>query len=541
MVEQRPVTICVIDDIEPVVDGICSKIDWSRHGIAVAGGALNGEDGLELIAEHKPDIIVTDIRMPVMNGLELAQEALKQCPRSKIILISGYHDFEYAQQALRLGVFDYIVKPFSLEEMEAIVLKAKEQLLEERNKFRDEQQLRQKVKESLPLLRQEYFNLILHHGTSEERAMERWKFLGIRMEPKPLVAMVVEIDQFAETFREMPIEETELIRFSLQNIVEETVCASTRGELFKVTPSRFVCIMNPPVDTGIYELAEACRENIEAYTKFTVTIGLGEPAESLGEVRHSYHRALQAIGYQFYTGGNSVISSGSLQGETDRSSGYHLEREHELFFAFRKGNIDETLALLNEVEADIANLRPFPRPEYLSSLYYEIIYMLLRILQEKASCEQLSVIEHDVDRFKLESTGTLSDLRQLLRRVCAEGCSLIEKSRISEGEHMVGTMQKYIRENLHLNLTTQHCARIVHMSGSYFTNVFKKVTGLTLSQYVTQMRMEKAMEMLLDGHQVQEIAGALGYEDRRYFSDAFKKQTGLTPSEYKQSASRPKE
>ena len=237
MVEQRPITICVIDDIEPVVDGICSKIDWSRHGIAVAGGALNGEDGLELIAEHKPDIIVTDIRMPVMNGLELAQEALKMCPRSKIILISGYHDFEYAQQALRLGVFDYIVKPFSLEEMEAIVLKAKEQLLQERNKFRDEQLLRQKVKESLPLLRQEYFNMILHHGTSEERAAEKWKFLGIRMEMRPLIAMVVEIDQFAETFKDMPIEEMELIRFSLQNIVEETVCASTRGELFQVAQS----------------------------------------------------------------------------------------------------------------------------------------------------------------------------------------------------------------------------------------------------------------------------------------------------------------
>lgn len=121
-------TICFIDDIQSVVDGVSKQINWERHGITVSGTAINGEDGLMLITSCRPDIIVTDIRMPKLDGLELTRRVKELLPRSKVILMTGFSDFEYARQAVQLGAFDFITKPFSLAHIEEIVVKAKKKL-----------------------------------------------------------------------------------------------------------------------------------------------------------------------------------------------------------------------------------------------------------------------------------------------------------------------------------------------------------------------------------------------------------------------------
>ncbi|KWX83970.1 AraC family transcriptional regulator, partial [Paenibacillus riograndensis] len=130
--EVKPVKICVIDDIKSVVDMITRKPQWQEYGIEVAGTALDGEEGLQMVREMKPDIVLTDIRMPRMDGLEMTRAILEFAPHCKIIILSAYSEFSYAQQAIRLGAMDFVKKPFSLEEIVNVVLKAKALCLEER-------------------------------------------------------------------------------------------------------------------------------------------------------------------------------------------------------------------------------------------------------------------------------------------------------------------------------------------------------------------------------------------------------------------------
>jgi YesN/AraC family two-component response regulator len=270
----------------------------------------------------------------------------------------------------------------------------------------------------MPALRQEYFNLLLHHKTSADAAMRRWDSLQVDMRPSGMVVMLVEIDDFAAKSKSIPVREAELIRFALQNIVEETLRSYTKGIITRETHNQFVVVMNTSESISAHSIAEQCRANIENHTKFSISIGMGLEAEGLDGISESYQQALKALTSHFNTGGNAVFQ--------------------------------------------------------------------------------------------------FSDLR------------------VSESDELINKALAFIHSHLHLNLTIPLCAEHVHLSSSYFANLFKKVTGTTFIQYVTQERMKRAKVMLLENKQVQDISQTLGYEERRYFSDVFKKHTGMTPSEFRQ-------
>ncbi|RTE11226.1 response regulator [Paenibacillus whitsoniae] len=529
------IEMCVIDDIASVIEGISKKIDWARHDIRVCGTGLNGEQGLRLVETYRPGIIVTDIRMPIIDGLEFTRRAKEINPDCKIILLTGFNDFEYAQKAVQLGAFDFITKPFSLEQIEQAVLKAKHALDVERVKAVQVQVLEQRVKESMPVLRQEYFNLLIHHRTSnDESTREKWDFLQIQVVPEQLIIMAMDIDHFSERLGKLPVQEVELIRFSLQNIVEETLQAHTRCLVFRETHSRFVAIFNEVSDVDAASLADKCCEHVAKFTKFTVSIGVGNCVRGIQELPDSYGQAISALSYHFYTGGNGVIVYDDIASSEPPLPRYPLAKEQELFYALRSGNREQATALLEEFFAELMGTVPLPEPESIDKALNELGYMMLRVFQEKLTEDEYAVVESKARAVRQASSASLKDLQQGIKELGELGCRFIAGKHSTESAKVIQEAVAYIRSNLQLNLTVNHCAKQVHLSGSYFANLFKRHTGITFNQFVTQERMERAKAMLLEDRHVQEISDTLGFVERRYFSDVFKKQIGMTPSEFKQ-------
>jgi two-component system response regulator YesN len=167
------------------------------------------------------------------------------------------------------------------------------------------------------------------------------------------------------------------------------------------------------------------------------------------------------------------------------------------------------------------------------SVCYELAFMMLRVLLEKLPYEQVRGLERRIRENKA-AEPTMQELRQLLGDICRKGCKWIEMQRTSESEQIVRQSMQYIRDNLKQPLTVEQCAKQANLSAGYFSNVFKKVVGMTVQQFITQERIERAKQMLIEDYQVQEISDALSYEHRRYFSEVFKKVTGMTPSEFRQ-------
>ncbi|MEI7025715.1 response regulator [Paenibacillus sp. y28] len=528
------VTMCVIDDIRSVVNGIVNHIPWGEHGIRIVGTAYNGEEGLQMIRSVKPDIVLTDIRMPKVDGLDMMRLMQAESPKTKVIFMSGYTEFNYAQQAIRLGAFDYILKPFTPNQVLEIVLKAKQVLMEDLHLALRMNEMEHKVRESIPVLRQEYFRLLLRYKASPKSARERWDFLQVGIDKENFIVLLAEIDQLADQSPALPVPEVELLRFAAQNIMEETISRYTNGLVFREDIQRLVAVINPTERISAEALAEECRENIARYSSCTVSIGIGTEVRDIPDISDSYQQAIVALSYNFYTGGNSVYSYSDVTPAHPMPVRQSAEKERELFYCLRSGNMAKAEKVLDDIFEEDFTFSVPPEPGVIRNNYYELAFLIHRIFMEKLTDEERQPLEQRLKDIKAGTALTLKDTQELVRSLCREGCELLRGQQTKEAHQLINQVTAYMKDNLHLNMTANDYARIVFLSGSYFSNLFKKVTGMTIHQYVTSARMEKAKDMLIEGRQVQEISLALGYEDRPYFTELFKRHTGMTPSEFRQ-------
>ncbi|NQX68713.1 response regulator [Paenibacillus alba] len=530
----RLVKLGVVDDIRSVVDMISSKIPWQDHGIEIVGSATNGEEGLEMIRESQPDLILTDIRMPKMDGLEMTRSILEVLPDSKVIILSAYTDFDYAQKAIQYGALDYVKKPFSIDQIVKAVVKAKE-VWEQENLSRSHViGLEKKIKESMPALRQEYLSLLVHHQTNEAELAKLSSFLDIHALTPPFAVMTIQIDQFTDKYGEVPVKELELARFSLQNIVEETIAYYTTAVVFREAFNRYICILNMQTEESPITIADHCCANIARHTKFTISIGIGLSVATVQELPKSYQQSLSALSYHFYTGGNGAFSYHTDAQDQPVEWIYTEDSENEFLFAFRSGNRDKCVEWGMAIFEEMGKTSVLPEPGVVERLLQGLVLRMLRVLLEKFPRASLAEFEAKVQEIKSDSGADLHGYRSWFIDLCDVGCRLINQERASESQKIIYRSAEYIKSHLHADLTLEHCAKQVNLSWGYYSNLFKKVTGTAFQQFVTQAKIERAKSMLIEDYQVQEIAQQLGYEHRRYFSEVFKKQTGLTPTEFKE-------
>lgn len=527
------IKLCIIDDIRSVVDMIARKPPWKDHHIEVVGTALDGEEGIRLVKETKPDIVLTDIRMPKKDGLAMTKEILESSPFTKIVILSAYTDFSFTRQAIRLGAFDFVKKPFSIDEIIQVVLKAKAAYLEERQEQSKVLELKQNMIKSLPVLQQEYLSLLIHHRTNADAAYQQWQALGIKLEPRRFNLFIVEVDRFMDKYKEQPAREVELIRFSLRNILEETIGGFTHGVVFSEALNRLICMINCE-DMGTAEqISQACRLNIFQFTHSTISIGIGMCVNSIDELPDSYQQALNALDYHFYTDGNGVSSYSGTSAEEKTLLNYTASTEQEFLFALRSGHREKCRLILEQIFNDMLQRDPLPKPQQVENLCYELSSKICRVMSEQFAQDRVKKLEEQWHAVRGSGVVSFQIMRDTVKGICLEACSWVEQERMDESTKLIYQAKDYICANLHTNLSLDLCAKQFNISPGYFSNLFKKVLNISFQQFLIHQRMEKAKEMLIDDYQVQEIAQKLGYEHRRYFSEIFKKHTNMTPSEFK--------
>ncbi|MBD2847538.1 response regulator [Paenibacillus sp. IB182496] len=529
----RAISLCIIDDIKSVVDGL-TALDWEAHGVRVAGVSSNGEEGLALIRELRPDVVITDIRMPRMDGLRMLRTVLEENQGCKFILISGYADFDYAQQAVQLGAFDFVVKPFSEEEIRAVVLRAQAEVARERSQRLDLREMEHKLRESMPVLRQEYVALLVNHRTSWEEARARWTFLNIPLQPRGFVVMRIEIDRFPQQAAEPSMRETELIRFSLLNIMEETLAACGPSIVFRTQGDQYLAVMNDSPDSSPIAIAEQCCRNIARYTKFTVSIGVGGRVKAIGELPDSHRQAQRALSHHLFTEGNAAIAYEAIH-QSGSQEPLALEYKDDLLLALRSGNVERTEAILTAIAGALQTGSAPHNPDYLLNLYDELAASAIRTFYEMVPYADIQPLIQTFRTVQGTAGQPLAALQGRLLDLCKGGADLVRRNSLSEGQKVIYRAIDYIKGRLSEDVAVGECAAHVHLSTSYFSSLFKQVTGMTVTQYVTSARIQKAKLLLVEGAQVQEVAAAVGYEERRYFSEMFKKVTGQTPSEFRES------
>lgn len=529
--EANRYTVLLVDDEEEVTQIIMKKIDWESLGFSVIGSANNGVKALEMVEEFQPDIVMTDIRMPYMDGMELAHRVKAEFPSTRIFLFTGFDEFEYAKEAIHLEVEEYILKPVNAAELTKVFSQTKIKLDQEISEKRNVEILQNYYIESLPFLQTNFYVTLIEGRIQEEELGKYLEDYQISM-PGPVYCCVVIHTSSTQDSNEMsPL----LLSTSVQKQVKERLAQKWDARYFSYLGNS-VLIAQLKNEGEVSELTDEC----DRFCKYArrmigavVTAGVGKVCRQLSELQQSYEGAREAVSYRGIYGAErainirEIVPQGKNQPEEEGES-----QLTGLFRAIRFGREDEVReavsVYIRRTVVPVTSLQQYQigRMELLSALYR---FCAANEIPEKIFSGDMGKLYTSLlEKGPKELEGWLLDLSLSLRE-------LLIHARSSSTKTYVKRAEEYIHSSYaDAELSLDYVCELLGVSNSYFSTVFKKETGKSFTAYLTDYRMEQASRMLLEtGEKSYVIAKNVGYADSNYFSYVFKRKFGVAPSQYR--------
>lgn len=539
--------IILVDDEEEVRKSIIRKIDWTAVGFAVVGDAENGEDALEKIENLEPDVVLTDIRMPYMDGLTLAERIRQKYPSMKIVIFSGYDDFEYAKQAIKLNVTEYILKPVNVEELTAILKRIKTNLDEEIEQKRNVNLLRENYKRSLPILREQFLKDLISRPMDGETVQTLLREYDIPLAgAKKWIAIAVELELEQElTQEEAPLplhEEKNLIPISVMQILSENLKPSYRFSLVSFSGSADAKIAGiAAIDENnsqtelINILGDICKE-IRKTLKVPVTIGIGHSAQKLENISRSFQSALDALGYRSVVGTGSTIYINDVEPGIGGKLQFGSEEESALIQAIKFGPEEKIRETVRGIVDRMNEARVHARQQ--QAYILSVANCMIQLIQQYDLNMEEIFAEDPLgpDPFTvIQSMLNRENFSRWLYQTALKINNALSRERDYAARQVIEKAKQYIMDNYQdPGLSVEQICRYLHMSPAYFSTMFKKATGQTYIAYLTEVRLNKAVELLnMTDEKTYVIASQVGYQEQNYFSYVFKKRFGVSPTKFR--------
>lgn len=533
--------VVIVDDEAIIRDGLRKKINWEALGFACVGSCENGREAIAKLDEMAPDVIITDIYMPFVDGLELSEYVAKNKPACKVIILTGYDEFDYAQKALKLQVQDYILKPITAKEVEKILCKVKEDLDSEKSKDYEIERMEKLLLESRPLIRERFLNRLLIGDMTAGEIEEKLEYfdMDVLLSAKGKQAFAVVVLD-TEREHQNDYRQEDLRHFALFNISKELLEQEEAGSVFQNIEEKTIAIFAGEPDELQEKAKGICQQIMDIMAdklNFSATAAMGRLVFNLENIHESYKTAINLLEYRFFLGNNRILSIRELPDAAQKRAMNIEKDEVEILRALKGAQAEKQEEL---VAGFFERLRE-------SGLSMEEVYLLIQRLLIRMEQAMLD-IDIDVNSLlgfekniviEVYRYNTLEDIKNWFLKICRGISAELLQQRESFSENLVLQAQQYIKEHyenpdINVGLVSQNLA----ISVSYFSNLFKSHTGETFTEYLTQIRMEKAKDLLLSTKMKSyEIAYKVGYSDPHYFSIAFKKKLGLTPTQFREAQS----
>lgn len=528
--------LLIVDDEALVREAIQEGMDWERMGYVCIGACEDGVEALEFIGKEKPDVVLTDIGMPFMDGIELTQQLSVRYPDVKVIILTGYDNFEYAQQAVKMHVADYVMKPVTASEMEGILKRLGEQLDKENSHKRDYDRLKQQLNENLPLLKERFLERLATSTMTPKQVREGCDYYHIKWNPPWMIELAIDVDELVLK-RPATSSDDELFRFAIYNIAQEVAGTYAGTATFRDRENRVFVLMSGPDSDELNDQAVKAAEDIHAaiaaYLPVKASIGIGHPCRLEDNMALAHRSALSALDYRMVIGSHEIIRISDMERSLRPQLLSAVTWENELITKLKTGTPQEMEDWSVRLFAAFREQR-FP---------IDVCYMYLQrfIL---TLMHTLYEMESDTDKVfgqaanpmeEIKRLGSLSEMEQWVKALNAKAITVIRGMREDHSLMQVEKAMAYVREHyMDPDLSLKTVCKHVAISASYFSTLFKTTTGRTFVEYLIDERMEKAKELLkLTSMRSYEIAYAVGYRDPQYFSSAFKKHTGDTPTDFR--------
>ena len=524
-------SVFLVEDEIVTREGIRNSIPWKTTPYTLAGEAPDGEIALPALRDIKPDILITDIKMPFMDGLALARIVKRDQPWIKIIILSGHDEFEYAKQAISIGVEEYLLKPVSVEDMLSSLDKVTREIEKEKVRLASIENLKQKIQSSDDILRKKWLCDLITGQINTIDAIEIAQKSDIDLIASGYVIIVVEVFTFSEDYTQFAVVK-EIIETILHNRKDFLLFPQSMEKLIILAKN----ISEETKDEIIYTLAQGIKFETERNTQCSLAIGIGSVVNHIGEIIHSYSDADKAIRYMRLTGKKNIISAGDMK--WNRADGsLPAERDHfteRIRFAMQE-DIPGILTRYIDIIGDKS--RGTAHSGYFTIAYCDIIDSVCSLIEDLQGNPR-SVVPEFYDRNHIAELG-ISQLQ-----FSEKAGILIEKwisyrdSQIHSKHHLrIREAKRFIdNEYLRQDLSLYNVASHVNVSPNHFSTIFSQKTGETFIEYLTSVRIAKAKQLLQNNKmKCSDIAFEVGYSDPHYFSFIFKKNTGVSPRVFRAS------
>ncbi|MFD0670885.1 helix-turn-helix domain-containing protein [Cohnella sp. GCM10027633] len=541
--------LLIVDNEPKIVKGLQQLFEEEVGLELEVYRAFSAAEALACLEKIKIDILLSDIRMPGMDGLELHRQVTLRWPRCHVVFLSGYDDFRYVQAALRQGGVDYVLKTDGDEAIVAAVTKAAEMLTRQMETERWIKSAAEQFNETLPMLRKEYVTSLLR---GEQKASQaRMDELGIGLNAERDVLMVVgRVDRWRE---ELSPRDRTLLSYAVQKMAEELF---ERKALFSIMTdaSRFVWLLQAEPESGkenavpeekadslalfVQGTLESIQSASRTYLKVALSFATGSSLSEWASLPAKYAELNDVLFHGLGEGEEMLLTDRYLAatGKEDKSV-YELQARSLLqqLVAMQpegsqeaKRSFSDTYAKLKEASLHCRN-----EVEVLSEIYYGVGYLLISLSNRNRGGQAA----RESDDYKWPSLGEHGSWEQALRYLDdrLETWTQLQEDNREESTHsIIGRLKSYIADHLDQDLSLGRLSDIVYLNPSYLSRLFKQQTGVGISDYTTEMRMLKAQDLLSrSALKIHEIAGKVGFDSANYFGRFFKKETGMTPQEYR--------
>ncbi len=526
--------LLLVDDEQPILDGLKQLIDWQKIGVSSIKTATNGRDALAVINSFKPDIIITDIKMPFMNGLELIRTVQKELPETKCIVLCGYQDFDYARQAMKYGAVRYLVKPVEEEELIEIIEDISESMLNTSQEKERLEDINRKLIESEPFLR----NKLLYDIVSGEAAdlcdaFSKLNRLGIKKFPQKFVCAVLEFE-INDSPGGFTGEDIELVRFGVANIADELICSKTSGLVFYMLKKQVIMLVdvsgyNPYI---LETLLKDIIYQISKYLNILVTIGVSSIHNSIEDASNAFNEAKSALRYKLLIGWGKVINYNDVASDINKGIIIPVNVWKKLENSIITGDFDNIPDVVAELFNQLKLLKGVDPTELLDKCRDELL--LIRRNIELIGLED-TLLKDFIDEFDQKMyIVTLEELEAQFIDVFQRLARDIFKTNNLGIKSVINQIKQYIDQNYTDNITLNTLSEKFYVNSSYMSRLFKQELGENFIDYLTGKRMKEAMKLLVSTEMhVYEISENIGYGNPKYFSQLFKKYTGMSPREYR--------
>lgn len=523
--------VMLVDDEEEVRQAIEKRLNWEEIGFKVVSSAENGEDALEKAEIYQPDVVMSDIHMPFIDGLTFCKMLKNQFPGTKIIIFSGYDEFEYAKEAIRLEAEEYILKPIDAEELKKVFLKIKNRLDEEYDRRRNIENLEKYYKESLPILREQLLIGILEGRINAASIRQYLNEYDLKLKSDFYCVSIIEPGTIAE---ETDVT-NQILAVSLKQIVDEQY--EKEMGFVSINYLGRVIVIGELTNTGEYQKFANISDQIcklaSKVLGVSVYAGIGKIVGMIKDLSISFQEANDALSYRILLDENQAILIQDVDPGFSRYVGFGETDINELLKNIKIGTKDE---LSETIDLIVNKLKKSTTSINHIQLYFVEIYVgIMRLARSyELSDEQLNELDRDVYT-ETRKINSIEELREWLSTICLQLRGFIRKERQDSTKLLVEKAKEYILCNYtDSTLSLDAVCSYLGVSQTYFSSLFKKDTGVSFVTYITNIRMEKAVHLLeTTSEKSYIIAGMVGYEDPNYFSYVFKKAYGISPSKYR--------